>query len=32
LADMAQVSNLSPTVIPTTIPRVDDVRAVGVTA
>jgi hypothetical protein len=32
LADIEQVSSLSPTVIPTTIPRVDDVRAVGVTA
>lgn len=32
LSDIAQVNSASATVIPTTIPRVDDIRAVGVTA
>jgi hypothetical protein len=32
LADLAQVGTSSSNVIPTTIPRVDDIRAVGVTA
>lgn len=32
LSDLQQVDNLSANVIPTTIPRVDDIRAVGVTA
>ena len=31
LSDLAQVSNNSANAIPTTIPRVDDIRAVGVT-
>lgn len=32
LSDLAQVDSTSANVIPTTIPRVDDIRAVGVTA
>lgn len=32
LSDIAQVNSASATVIPTTIPRIDDIRAVGVTA
>jgi hypothetical protein len=32
LSDLAQVGNATANVIPTTVPRVDDIRAIGVTA